>query len=53
MMTQEEFMDVKAMRRQGLSFKEIGDETGYHPRPPASGWPMADHRLDERAPQSP
>jgi transposase len=31
MMTQEEFMDVKAMRRQGLSIKEIADETGYHP----------------------
>ena len=24
-------MDVLAMRRQGMSFKEIGDETGYHP----------------------
>ena len=31
MMTQEEFMDVLGMRRQGLSFKEIGDELGYHP----------------------
>lgn len=24
-------MDVLAMRRQGMSFKEIGDELGYHP----------------------
>jgi transposase len=31
MMTQEEFMDVLGMRRQGLSFKEIGDDLGYHP----------------------
>jgi transposase len=31
MMTQEEYMDVLAMRRRGMSFKEIGDETGYHP----------------------
>jgi transposase len=31
MMTQEEFMDVLAMRRQGMSFKEIGHELGYHP----------------------
>ena len=31
MMTQEEFMDVKAMKRQGLSIKEIAEETGYHP----------------------
>jgi transposase len=31
MMTQEEFMDVLAMRRQGMSFVEIAKETGYHP----------------------
>src|SRR4051794_36129915 len=31
MMTQEEFMDVLAMKRQGMSFKEIGEELGYHP----------------------
>jgi transposase len=31
MMTQEEFMDVMAMKRQGLSIKEIAAETGYHP----------------------
>jgi len=31
MMTQEEFMDVLAMRRQGMSFKEIGEALGYHP----------------------
>ena len=26
MMTQEEFMDVLAMRRQGMSYVEIGDD---------------------------
>jgi transposase len=31
MLTQEEFMDVLAMRRQGLSISEIAEETGYHP----------------------
>ena len=31
MMTQEEFMDVLAMRRQGMTYVEIADETGYHP----------------------
>lgn len=31
MMTQEEFMDVLAMRRQGMTYTEIADETGYHP----------------------
>jgi Homeodomain-like domain len=31
MMTQEEYMDVLAMRRQGLSYVEIGEATGYHP----------------------
>ena len=29
MMTQEEFMDVLAMRRQGMTYTEIADETGY------------------------
>ena len=37
MMTQEEFMDVMAMKRQGLSIKEIAEETGYHPST-ISGW---------------
>jgi transposase len=31
MMTQEEFMDVLAMKRRGMSYVEIGDELGYHP----------------------
>jgi transposase len=31
MMTQEEFMDVLAMRRQGMSYVEIGEQLGYHP----------------------
>ena len=37
MMTQEEFMDVMAMKRQGMSIKEIAAETGYHPST-ISGW---------------
>lgn len=36
-MTQEEFMDVLAMRRQGLSIAEIAAETGYH-RATISKW---------------
>jgi transposase len=31
MMTQEEFMDVLAMKRAGMTFSEIAAETGYHP----------------------
>jgi IS30 family transposase len=31
MMTQEEFMDVLAMKRAGMTFTEIGAQTGYHP----------------------
>jgi transposase len=30
MMTQEEFMDVQAMKRQGLTNLEIAEATGYH-----------------------
>ena len=30
MMDQEEFMDVKALKRQGLTILEIADATGYH-----------------------
>jgi hypothetical protein len=30
-MTQEEFMDVLAMKRAGMTFTEIAVETGYHP----------------------
>jgi transposase len=37
MMTQEEYMDVMAMKRQGMSIKEIAAETGYHPST-ISGW---------------
>ncbi len=37
MMTQEEFMDVMAMKRQGLSITEIAAETGYH-RATISSW---------------
>lgn len=31
MMTQEEYMDVLAMKRQGMSYVEIGERLGYHP----------------------
>jgi transposase len=31
MLTQEEFMDVQALKRQGLTITEIASELGYHP----------------------
>lgn len=31
MLTEEEYMDVLALRRQGLTIAEIATETGYHP----------------------
>jgi transposase len=31
MLSQEEYMDVQALRRQGWTLAEIGDELGYHP----------------------
>ena len=31
MLTQEEYMDVLGMRRQGLTITEIAGELGYHP----------------------
>jgi transposase len=37
MLTQEEFMDVLAMRRQGLTITEIAEATGYH-RETISRW---------------
>ena len=53
MMTQEEFMDVMAMKRQGLSIKEIAEETGYHPSTISSwlkngGPPEQAHRAPPR-----
>ena len=52
MMTQEEFMDVLAMKRQGMSGKEIGDELGYHPATIAkwvkAGGPPPARTLDEK-----
>lgn len=30
MMTQEEFMDVKRMHDEGMTFVEIAEATGYH-----------------------
>jgi transposase len=37
MMTQEEYMDLLALRRQGKTITEIADELGYHPAT-VSGW---------------
>jgi IS30 family transposase len=37
MLTQEEFMDVQALRRQGLTITEIARELDYHPAP-VSRW---------------
>ena len=37
MMTQEEYMDLLALRHQGKTIKEIADELGYHPAT-VSGW---------------
>lgn len=37
MMTQEEYMDLLALRRQGKTIGEIADELGYHPAT-VSGW---------------
>jgi transposase len=31
MLSQEEFMDLCALKRQGLSNREIGEQLGYHP----------------------
>ncbi len=31
MLTEEEYMDALALRRQGLTIGEIATETGYHP----------------------
>ena len=31
MMTQEEYMDLLALRRQGNTIAEIADTLGYHP----------------------
>jgi hypothetical protein len=40
MMTQEEYMDLLALRRQGKTIAEIVDELGYHPAT-VSGWPKS------------
>jgi transposase len=37
MMTQEEFMDVKALRGAGWTIRQIADHLGYHPAT-VSGW---------------
>lgn len=37
MMTQEEYMDLMALRRQGKTIAEIAEELGYHPAT-VSGW---------------
>lgn len=58
MLTQEEFMDVLALKRQGLTNREIADELGYHPAtiakwlaaggPPARRKASAAPLVDER-----
>lgn len=59
MMSQEEYMDVQALRRQGLTLDEIAVEIGYHPAtisnwlrnggPPAKRSVAAEERvIDER-----
>ena len=64
MMTQEEFMDVQAMKRQGLTAVEIAEATGYHredDRRVAEKWrPTADtaeyrcasHRREQGTPRA-
>jgi len=52
MMAQEEFMEKLAMRRQGMSYVEIGEQLGYHPDTiskwcKAGGPPAAQTVLDE------
>lgn len=58
MLTEEEYMDVLALRRQGLTIGEIATETGYHPAtiskwlaaggPPAGRRSEAPPIIDER-----
>ncbi|MFP5377074.1 MAG: IS21 family transposase [Acidimicrobiia bacterium] len=58
MLTEEEYMDVLALRRQGLTIGEIATETGYHPAtiskwlaaggPPARRQSEAPPIIDER-----
>jgi transposase len=58
MMTQEEYMDVQAMKRQGLTNLEIAEATGYHREtigewlknggPPPERTNMAPAIIDER-----
>jgi transposase len=52
MLTQEEFMDVLALRRQGLSISEIAAETGYHPAT-ISKWLAAGGPPERRGRQAP
>ena len=57
-MTEDEYMDVLALRRQGLTIAEIAEQTGYHPAtiakwlqgggPPARRPPQAPPLIDER-----
>ena len=51
MMTQEEYVDVLAMRRLGKSYVEIGNELGYHPATIAkwvkNGCPPPARTIDE------
>lgn len=38
MMTQEKFMDVRAMKHAGMTFVEIGEQTGSHSLTIAKWW---------------
>lgn len=52
MMTEDEYMDVLALRRQGLTIAEIAAETGYHPAT-ISKWLDAGGPPPRRARQAP
>lgn len=52
MLTQEEFMDLQALRRQGLTITEIATEVGYHPAT-VSRWMAAGGPPTKRRAQAP
>ncbi len=52
MLTQEEYMDVLALRRQGLTITEIAAEIGYHPAT-ISKWLAAGGPPGQRRGQAP
>jgi IS30 family transposase len=50
MMTQEEFMDVVALRRQGWTITDIAAEIGHHPETVSKWLNRAARRLAGRLP---